>query len=312
MKQKKSRFAVFVSHVRHFLKKNYRDNIPALSGQSAFFVLLSIVPMLLFVFSLYSILTGKDPENIARFKVPTANLGEGSQIIITLLRYVEKSVIRSSSGTTIVTAVIALWSAGKGIYYVTEGIARVYQIPNNRFWIFKRIYAMGYTLLFLLMIIICTAVMIMNIILTGILMKVWQEVVVRWVMIVFSYLVLSILLTLLLSLGIKLFLWRKVKNKKYYSIRALFPGVFVTVVAWNILTLGVTLYIRFFSTASVYGSLGTVVVLMLWLYYMGYILLCGVQLNYIYRGQFSEKGWFRRRKKELKRLKEEKNADSAE
>ena len=48
MKQKKSRFTVFAGHVRHFLKKNYRDNIPALSGQSAFFVLLSIVPMLLF------------------------------------------------------------------------------------------------------------------------------------------------------------------------------------------------------------------------------------------------------------------------
>ena len=47
MKQKKSRFTVFAGHVRHFLKKNYRDNIPALSGQSAFFVLLSIVPMLL-------------------------------------------------------------------------------------------------------------------------------------------------------------------------------------------------------------------------------------------------------------------------
>lgn len=309
MKQKKSRFTVFAGHVRHFLKKNYRDNIPALSGQSAFFVLLSIVPMLLFVFSLYSILTGKDPENIARFKVPTASLGEGSRIIITLLRYVEDSVIRSSSGTTIVTAVIALWSAGKGIYYVTEGIGRVYQIPNKRFWIFKRIYAMGYTLLFLLMIMICTAVMVASFLLSSSLLKIWHETVVRWVMIVISYLILSVLLTLLLCLSIKLYLWRKIKNKRYYSVRALFPGVFVTVVAWNILTLGVMLYIRFFSTASVYGSLGTVVVLMLWLYYMGYILLCGVQLNYIYRGQFSEKGWFRRRKKEIKRLKAKKDAD---
>ena len=297
--QKQGKIAVIVKHVRHFLKKSYRDNIPALSGQSAFFILLSIVPLLLFMFSLYSILTGNDPKGIS-LPEELKGIEDESNIILLLFRYVENSIIQSSSGTTIVTAVMALWSAGKGIYCVTEGISRVYQIPNKRFWIFKRLSAMLYTLVLLLMVLLCIAVMVANFFLAGILMKLWHEAFVRWLMIVLSYLLFGVLLTLLLSLGVKLYLWRRLDNKRYYSMRALFPGIFLTVIAWNVLTIGVMLYIRYFSTASIYGSLGTVFVLMVWLYFMAYILLYGVQLNYIYRGQFSRKGWFKRGKRKLK------------
>lgn len=298
------KIGVIVKHVQHFLRKSYRDNIPALSGQSSFFILLSIVPLLLFAFSLYSILTGNDPERIS-LPETVKGIEDQSNIIFTLLRYVEDSVISSSSGTTIVTAVIALWSAGRGVYCVTEGIARVYQIPNNRFWLFKRLSAMLYTLVLLIMMMICIAVMVLNFILAGILMEVWHETAVRWFMIVLSYLLLGLLVSLLLSVGVKLFLWRKIKNKKYYSMRALIPGISLSVIAWNILTLGVMLYIRYFATSSVYGSLGTVFVLMVWLYFMAYIFLYGVQLNYIYRGQFSRKGWFKRGKEKLREQEEE-------
>lgn len=295
---KQGKIGVIFRHVQHFLEKSYRDNIPALSGQSAFFIMLSIVPLMLFAFSLYSILTGNDPERIS---LPEAVKGieDESNIIIVLLRYIEDSVIHSSSGTTIITAVMALWSAGRGIYCVTEGIARVYQIPNKRFWVFKRLSAMLYTLVLLIMMMICIAVMVLNFLLAGVLTQVWHEATVRWIMIVLSYIVLGFLLALLLSFGVKLYLWRKIKNKRYYSMRALIPGMFLTVIAWNVLTIGVMLYIRYFSTSSVYGSLGTVFVLMVWLYFMAYIFLYGVQLNYIYRGQFSRKGWFKRGKEKL-------------
>ena len=301
---KQGKIGVIVRHVQHFLKKSYRDNIPALSGQSAFFILLSIVPLMLFAFSLYSILTGNDPQRIS---LPEAVKGieDEKNIIIVLLRYIEDSVIHSSSGTTIITAVMALWSAGRGIYCVTEGIARVYQIPNKRFWVFKRLSAMLYTLVLLIMRMICIAVMVLNFVLAGVLMEVWHEAIVRWIMIVLSYIVLGFLLALLLSFGVKLYLWRKIKNKRYYSMRSLIPGMFLTVIAWNVLTIGVMLYIRYFSTSSVYGSLGTVFVLMVWLYFMAYIFLYGVQLNYIYRGQFSRKGWFKRGKEKLEEAEEE-------
>ena len=302
--KEKGKIALIIEHVRNFLQKSYQNNIPALSGQSAFFILLSIVPLLLFVFSLYSILTGNDPESIS-LPEELKGIEDESNILLILFRYVENSIIQSSSGTTIVTAVMALWSAGKGIYCVTEGISRVYQIPNKRFWVFKRLSAMLYTVVLMLMMLVCIAVMVANFFLAGILMELWHEAFVRWLMIVLSYLLFGVLLTLLLSLGVKLYLWRRLDNKRYYSMRALFPGIFLTVIAWNVLTIGVMLYIRYFSTASIYGSLGTVFVLMVWLYFMAYILLYGIQLNYIYRAQFSRKGWFKRGKDKLKAQEEE-------
>ena len=108
----KGKIAVIIGHVRHFLKKSYQNNIPALSGQSAFFILLSIVPLLLFVFSLYSILTGNDPESVS-LPEELKGIEDESNIILVLFRYVENSIIQSSSGTTIVTAATSarLWSS---------------------------------------------------------------------------------------------------------------------------------------------------------------------------------------------------------
>ncbi|MBQ3264909.1 MAG: YihY/virulence factor BrkB family protein [Ruminococcus sp.] len=296
MKKKKNVFAVIVTHVRHFLKKSYRDNISALAGQSTFFLLLSAVPCILFAFSVFSILTGKTFDSVS---IPTADLPENSALypyFRAFFSFVKESVQRSGSGTTIITAIVMLWSAGKGMYCITEGISRVYRLPNRRFWLFKRIYAMGYTVVMMLIVLLCVVVTAVNFFFAGTVLKLWEVVQVQWAMRIILYIMLALLLALMLTLALRFYLHGKLKNKRYCSLRALFPGMLLTVVAWNALTIGVMIYIRYFATSSVYGSLSSVFMLMIWAYFMMYILLYGVQLNYIYRRQFSRRGWFRRKK----------------
>ena len=293
MKKKNRFFKAVFSHVNYFLKKNYSDNVPALAGQSAFFLMLSIVPFLMFAFSVISLVTGKTMLNI---KIPEFDT-QTYPFLMRILNFVTDSVRKSNTFTTITTAVVALWSAGKGLYCITEGISRIYRLPNTRFWITKRIFAMGYTFVILLILLLGLATITVNFIFAdAIAVYLGNNTVIRRILYIFFYLLFGIIQTLLMSLSVKLYLHGKVKDKRIHSIRALFPGMFLTVIAWNLLTLGILIYIRNFAVSSIYGSLASVFMIMMWIYFIMYILLSGVQLNYIYRIPFNRFRLFKKHK----------------
>ena len=283
------------TQIKYILDKSYRDNIPALAGQSAFFLILSAIPLILFAFSLFSLLTGKDLKASDFSVIPAQDTFPYAD---KLVNYIVESVHKATSGTAIITAIIMLWSAGKGMYCITDGILRVYRIPNNKFWVLKRIYAMGYTIVMLLILLGGLVVVLANIFLASSIAELLgggQKI--HWLVIALLQLLFSLLQTLLMAWALKLFLRNKVK-RSYTTIRALFPGMLLTMIAWKVLTYGIVIYLRNFAASSVYGSLAGVFMVMVWVYFLTYLLLYGIQINYVYRKEFSTFRLFKRKKKE--------------
>ncbi len=284
-----------ISHVTNFLDKSYRDNISALSGQSTFFLILSAVPLLMFAFVVASLLTGNQlrTEEVTQFVEQ-----QGNGTVRTLMEYVIDAAMRATSETAVITAALALWSAGRGLYCITEGISRIYGLPNRRIWLFKRFFAMLYTLVILVMFLASLAGTFMNAFLSRTIEEmIGENPLLHALLSPLQYVVFAVLGTFFMTLALKLFLNDKVSDKRYCSFRALLPGTLFTVVLWFLLGIGVQIYLRNFATSSIYGSLGTVAVLMTWIYFMMYILLLGIELNYIYREEFSSFRFFKRKKK---------------
>ena len=278
-----------IAHVMYFLKKCTRDNIPALAGQSAFFILLSALPFAMFAFSLFSILTGTTVSDV---DIPVVN-GEAKTFVNWVIRFVETSLAGAASGRAVITAILTLWSAGKGMYCITEGISRVYRLPNKHIWIVKRILAMGYTVVTLLMLVICIGVAMFDVLFArNISEYLGLNSAMYKMLYIFLYLLLGVIQALLMTVALKFFLKGKAEDKRYYSMRALLPGMLITVVAWHLLSIGVMIYLRHFAVSSIYGSLASVMVVMIWIYFLMYILLYGIQFNYIYRKTFAEKNLF--------------------
>ena len=191
-----------------------------------------------------------------------------------------------------------LWSAGKGMYCITDGILRVYRIPNNKFWLLRRIYAMGYTIVMLLILFVGLSVVLANIFsASSINHLIGDGEQIHWLTHVLLQLLLTVLQVLLMTWALKLFLRNKVK-RSYTTMRALIPGMLITVIAWKILTFGVVYYLRHFAVSSVYGSLAGVFMVMIWVYFLTYLLLYGVQINFVYRHEFSTFRLFKRKKEE--------------
>ena len=291
--RQKSKHSLF-TQIKYILDKSYRDNIPALAGQSAFFLLLSAIPLILFVFSMLSLLTGKDLKAEDFAAIPVQGM---VPYYDKLINYIVDSVRKATSGTAIITAIVMLWSAGKGMYCITDGILRVYRIPNNKFWLLRRIYAMGYTIVMLLILFAGLVAVLANIFLaSSINQLIGGGEQIHWLTHVLLQLLFTLLQTVLMAWALKLFLRNKVE-RSYTTMRALIPGMLITVIAWKVLTFGVVYYLRHFAVSSVYGSLAGVFMVMIWVYFLTYLLLYGIQINFVYRHEFSSFRLFKRKVK---------------
>lgn len=58
-----------------------------------------------------------------------------------------------------------------------------------------------------------------------------------------------------------------------------FPGALFTAISWNLFSWGFSAYIEQVNDFGVYGSLSTIVVVMMWLYFCMYLLLVGAHIN---------------------------------
>ena len=58
-----------------------------------------------------------------------------------------------------------------------------------------------------------------------------------------------------------------------------FPGALFTAISWNLFSWGFSAYIERFNDFGVYGSLSTIIVVMMWLYFCMYLLLVGAHIN---------------------------------
>jgi membrane protein len=67
------------------------------------------------------------------------------------------------------------------------------------------------------------------------------------------------------------------RNRRWHWVT---PGAILAVILWMAVSVGLRIYLHFFSSYSVgYGSLGAVIVLLLWFYLSGVAVLSGAVLN---------------------------------
>lgn len=280
-----------IDKIKYFLSKSKEDNIAAIAAQSAFFLVLSIVPFLMFAFAVLSYF------NIPREFYETYIQGVFVDDWGDKLKSIVDTTYANSIGIAFTTIIVALWSAGKGLYSITDGINRIYKIEYKRVWIIKRIYAMGYTLLMFLVMVLTVGLLIVTEFFDNQIQPFIKHLpYILEILYTLRYFVVFAALLLLVSLAIKLYLRNKVDDKRWAKFRLQLPGVFLTALCWLGLSYGIRIYVKYFNGFSIYGSLTSIVVIMIWFYFSMYILLYGIQFNYINRREIYN---FRFRKKKV-------------
>ena len=255
--------------IKKILDKIVQDHISAYAAQSAFFIMLSLVPILLLLMTLvrFTPITQADIMAAAYELFPKTV----SSTIISIV-----NEVYSQTGTAIsVSLLVALWSAGKGVLAISNGLNTIRGQVETRNYIFLRLRAAVYTVLFLLAIIFSLVFLGFG---NSISMLVNKYVpVLKYVMdlIIETRTIVMILVLIVFSLSIYMFLPNKRRR-----LRSQFPGAIFTAFGWTLASFIFSIYMDIFKGFSnMYGSLTTIVIIMLWLYFCMYVMLLGGEIN---------------------------------
>lgn len=266
-----------IREIKIFVDKCRKDNISAYAAQAAFFLLLSLIPFLMVFSSLlqYTVVSEAMLLEVVNEVMP--------EYIAPFMVSVIHEVYNKSVGIVSVTAVVAIWSAARGIQYTAAGLNRINDIKETRNWLFRRFYAVLYTFMFLVAIVAVMVLLVFGNSLQRILADHLVFIArVSDFLLRFRGLLMIGMMSLVFAVLYKTLPNKKeIKGRKLTIRNQLFGAVLCSVI-WYLFSYGISVYVEYFNGFSMYGSLTTIVLLMLWLYFGMYIMLVCAQINLLY------------------------------
>jgi membrane protein len=267
-----------ISRILGLMERIKGDHVGAYAAQAAYFLIMSFIPFVLFLTTLirYTPLTYNAMRNAIIAFVP--------QNLQSLVLGIVVDVYRRSTAVVSISALTALWSAGKGLQAMINGLNSIYHVKETRNWLITRLYAVVYMLLFVIAVIVSLLLMVLG---TQI-----QELVSKHVPL-FGRIISRIvgartLLVFFVLFLVFLVLYRVLPNRKA-TFKSQVPGAMLTAVAWSVFSYGFSFYFEIFpGFSNMYGNLATLIMLMLWLYICMNLMLYGAEINAYFEKEFRQ------------------------
>ena len=242
--------------------------IPVYAANACYFLAISIFPALLLILASlrYTALSAVDLIRLLEGILPGALMGAAESLIVS-------TYYNSSAGLVGVSALAALWSASRGIHGLLAGLNRIYGVREDRGWLCTRLICVGYTFVFLLLVLLTLVFQVFGQALADRL----------WLGRILSELIDWRSVWLLLAQVLIFDLIYMVLPNRRSRFWANLPGAAVASLGWQLFSRGFSLYVeRMFSRyTNIYGSVYTVALGLLWIYWCMCILLFGGLVNRI-------------------------------
>lgn len=249
-----------------------RQNINAFAASMAFFIFLSLVPMLMVICTVipYTPLTEENLMTAVAEVVP--------EVMNPLAQTMISEVYDKSAGILSIAIIATLWTAGKGVMALIQGLNAINGMEERRNYFVVRLTSSVYTLLMLVAVIISLFVMVFGNKLVDVALNRFPTLqLVVLVVMRFRFLLGWIVLTLAFTA-----IYAFVPSTKL-RFREQLPGALFSSVGWSGFSWGFSLYVENSGSYSMYGSLSLIVIVMLWMYFCMYIVLMGAYLNRYFR-----------------------------
>ena len=254
------------------------DHVGAYAAQTSYFFMLCMIPIILLL------LTMVQYTPVTKADVMTAVIQVFPSSVDSLITSIVNQVYNQSTGVIPITIVVALWSAGKGVLAMTSGLNCVYKCNETRNYVFLRIRATIYTVMFIIVIIFLLVLSVFG----NTLNLFIAEHIPIMLGVAEKLLETRIIITPIVLVAFSLMIYKFLPNRRD-KFRYQLPGAMFSAVGWMIISWIFSVYLDVFKGfSSMYGSLTTIVLIMLWMYFCMYcILLCG-ELNLLLDGKIFE------------------------
>ena len=237
-----------------FRIKMNRKNISAYASSVAFFIFLSLIPMLMLLCTAipYTPLTKSNLISFLGDMIP--------EVLRPLLVQVISDVYESSAGVLSVAAIATWWSAGKGVLALTRGLNEINEVNEKRNYVLLRVMSSFYTLIMLATVILSLLINVFGKVLVNYIVSQFPRTVDLFEFLLHLrfaavWAVMTIFFTMIYTF---------VPNKKM-KLRMQLPGAAFSAVVWGVFSWGFSLYVGNGHVFATYGRLSMIIILMMWL-----------------------------------------------
>ncbi|WP_226676751.1 YihY/virulence factor BrkB family protein [Mesobacillus jeotgali] len=250
-----------------------KDRATGLAAQQAYYYMLALFPLLILLIAIVPYLN-IDPQKA----IDVLNKLLPSQSADLLRDNVVKLVSERNGGLLTFGIIGTIWSASSGMNAFIKAMNIAFDVKETRSFIKARLVSIMLTFGLILAFVVALLLPVFGRVILDTVQSIIQipepfDIVfniVRWVV------------AIVVMAAVLAGLYRVAPNK-HYPFKHVIPGAIFATVVWQLISLGFSFYVSNFGNYSAtYGSIGGVIVLMLWLFLTGLALVLGGEINAIY------------------------------
>ena len=252
--------------VKDFFANLNKHHISEYTAQCAYYTILSFIPFLILIVTLvqYTGISQQSLLSIIQSIIPETMSDEAFNIL--------QEVYSKSVGTISISAIFVLWSAMKGFYALSKGLHSVYETDKDYSYLRIRLKSFITTISLAVSIILVLLFSVFgDTILEFSKFKITQQI--ENILQISKIGIFAIIFIVILCM------YRFIPGHKQ-GFKKQLPGAIVATLGWYVISLFFSIYLDTFKGFSImYGSLTTIVLAMMWVYFSMYIILLGAEVN---------------------------------
>lgn len=260
---------------KHIAQRIIADEVFGRAAQLSYYFLLALFPLLLFLINILGYLAQEGTAFRDKLLAYFAAVMPASAVALVRTTLDEIS-LSSGTGKLSFGLLAALWAASNGMGAISQTLNTAYNVKETRPWWKVQLTSVCLTITLAILILLALAIILYG----G---SIGEALAARygfgnffttvWIIVQWPIALTFVLTTFNL-------IYNFAPNLKPGMRRWITPGAFVAVGLWLAVSFGFRIYLGYFDSYSVtYGSLGALIVLMLWFYLTGVAILIGGEVN---------------------------------
>ena len=274
----------FSEYVKKVYEKFVAEDVTTNAAQVAFYFIFALFPLLLFLLNVIGLFLGS-AEDVRKELFAYLQEVVPPSAIKLIQDTITEVTADGGGGKLTFGALIALWSASAGVDNIRIALNDVYDLKETRPWWKYKLISIALTLGIALLIFLALGIVFyggqfVNLLFAPLGVEFSSSIVLN----AFSLIIIGAALVLSFAL-----LYNFAPNHDPFEWHWITPGAIAAIVLWIVLSLGFRIYLHYFDSYSkTYGSVGAIIVLLLWLYLTAMVILIGGVVNAV--GENTEKG----------------------
>ena len=262
-------------YAKKVYEKFIAEEVTTNAAQVAFYFIFALFPLLLVVLNIIGLFLGA-AEGVKEELFTYLQQVAPPSAVKLVQDTINEITTEGGGGKLTFGVLLALWSASAGVDNIRIALNDVYDLKETRPWWKYKLVSVLLTLGIALLIFLALGIVFYGGQFLNLLVSPFGlEITSYFILTAFSIVIVGVALVLSFAL-----LYNFAPNHEPWEWHWITPGAITAIILWIVLSLGFRVYLQYFDSYSkTYGSVGAIIVLLLWLYLTAMVILIGGVVN---------------------------------